>query len=101
TPSLAHASELPGVTRREVIEARRAVRAGVAIAQPVKESLVDVARALRSDRRVLQGASTRSLVLMLPALQARAVLEGRDYVAPEDLQALAPYVFEHRIECAP
>lgn len=101
TPSLRHAEELPGVTRGEVIEARRAVRAGVAIAQPVKEALVDVARALRADRRVLQGASTRSLVLMLPALQARAVLEGRDYVSPEDLQALAPYVFEHRIECAP
>ena len=101
TPSLAHADELPGVTRSDVLEARRALRSSVAIAQTVKESLVDLARTIRDDRRVLQGASTRSLVLMLPALQARAVLEGRDFVGPEDIQALAPFVFEHRIECAP
>jgi MoxR-like ATPase len=101
TPSLDHAATQPGVTRGDVIAARRAVRSGVAIAQPVKESLVDLARAIRDDRRVLQGASTRSLVLMMPALQARAVIEGRDYVAPEDVEALAPFVFEHRIECAP
>jgi MoxR-like ATPase len=101
TPSLSHAAELPSVTRTDVIEARRAIRAEVALAQTVKESLVDLARTIRDDRRVLQGASTRSLVLMLPALQAHAILEGRDYVAPEDIQALAPFVFEHRIECAP
>jgi MoxR-like ATPase len=67
----------------------------------VKEALVDLARLLRSDSRVLQGASTRALVLMLPALQARAVIHGRDFVSPEDIEALAPHVFKHRLECAP
>jgi MoxR-like ATPase len=50
---------------------------------------------------VLQGASTRSLVLMMPALQARALLHDREYVLPEDVTALAPHVFAHRLECAP
>jgi MoxR-like ATPase len=38
---------------------------------------------------------------MLPALQARAVIHGRDFVAPEDIEVLAPHVFKHRLECAP
>ena len=100
-PGLGSAAALAGVSRSEVVAARRALRTGVAIAPIVRESLVDLARALRADRRVLQGASTRSLVLMLPALQARAVVHGRDFVGPEDVEALAPYVFTHRLECAP
>ncbi|MFW6051800.1 MAG: AAA family ATPase [Myxococcota bacterium] len=99
--SLSHAASLPKTTRSEVLAARRAVREQVALAPEIKEALVDLARTLRSDARVLQGTSTRSLVLALPALQARAVLEGRDYVGPEDLEVLAPFLFEHRIECAP
>jgi len=100
TPSLERAAELPGVSRSEVITARRAIRHQVRIDPLFKQALVDLANALRSDERVLQGASTRSLVLSLPALQARALIEGRDYVSPDDLEALAPHIFEHRIECA-
>ncbi len=99
--SLEVARDHPGVTRDEILAARRQTRASVHVAPVVKEALVDLARLLRSDARVLQGASTRALVLMLPALQARAVIHGRDFVAPEDIEALAPYVFKHRLECAP
>ena len=101
TPTLEKASSLPGVTRAEVVAARHAVRERIHLAQPVKEALVDTARTLREDPRVLQGASTRSLVLAMPALQARALIHGRDYVAPEDLEALAPRIFPHRLELAP
>jgi MoxR-like ATPase len=99
--SLEVAGDYPGVTRDEILAARRQTRAAVHVAPVVKEALVDLARLLRSDSRVLQGASTRALVLMLPALQARAVIYGRDFVSPDDVEALAPYVFEHRLECAP
>jgi MoxR-like ATPase len=92
---------MPRVGRDAVIAAREAIRAGVHVAEPIREGLVDLARGLRADARVLQGASTRALVLMLPALQTRAVLQGRDHVAPDDIAALAPHVFGHRIECAP
>ncbi len=100
-PTLKQAEALPGATRQEVMDARAAVRAEVNLAPIVKEALVDTARALRSDPRVLQGASTRSLVLAMPALQARALIRGRDYVGPEDLEALAPRIFPHRLELAP
>ncbi|MET0387291.1 MAG: hypothetical protein ABW321_15085, partial [Polyangiales bacterium] len=101
TPSLSMSEGLPRVSRDELLIARAAVREAVYIAPAIRESLVDLARALRSDERVLQGASTRSLVLLLPALQARALLHGRDYVLPEDISALAVHVFSHRLECAP
>jgi MoxR-like ATPase len=101
TPSLSMSEGLPRVSRDELMGARVAVREGVYIAPPIREALVDLARALRSDERILQGASTRSLVLMLPALQARALLRGRDYVLPEDVTALSVHVFSHRLECAP
>ncbi len=99
--SLEVARDYPGVSRAEVLAARRQTRSAVHVAPVVKEALVDLARLLRSDSRVLQGASTRALVLMLPALQARAVIHGRDFVSPEDIEALAPHVFKHRLECAP
>jgi MoxR-like ATPase len=38
---------------------------------------------------------------MMPALQARALISGRDFVSPHDLEVLAPYVFGHRLEVAP
>lgn len=101
TPSLKHGEDVTPVTRNEIVQARHALRKMVHIAPQVREALVDTAGALRGDTRVLQGASTRSLVLMLPALQARAVLRGRDFVAPEDVQALAGPIFSHRLECAP
>jgi len=93
--------DLPRVTRTEVLEARRAIDEEVAIGPEVKESLVDIARAIRDDDRVLQGTSTRSLVLMLPALQAMAALRGRDYVSSDDIQTLIPRVLGHRVELAP
>jgi MoxR-like ATPase len=93
--------DLERVTRDQVLEARRVLDTGVAITGEVKECLVDVSRALRADERVLQGNSTRSLVLMLPALQALAALRGRDYVASEDVSTLAPRVLNHRVELAP
>ncbi|MEM7449091.1 MAG: AAA family ATPase [Myxococcota bacterium] len=98
---LALAREKETVSIDTLVQARSLLRSRITVAPWIKESLVDFARAIRSDERVLAGASTRSLVLMLPALQARALKAGRDYVSPEDFEALAPYVFEHRIECAP
>ena len=56
---------------------------------------------LIDDERVLQGNSTRSLVLMMPALQALAVLRDRDYVSSEDIQTLVPRVLGHRVDLAP
>jgi len=89
------------VSRDEVLEARRHIDEQVNIAPAVKTALVDISRRLREDERVLQGNSTRSMVLLLPALQVRAVLHGRNYVSAEDVEALLKPVLQHRVELAP
>lgn len=96
-----NAGQLPTVTRSAVLEARARIDNLVAIDSAVKTALVDISRALRADDRVLQGNSTRSMVLMLPALQVSAALRGRDYVSAEDIELLLPRVLGHRIELAP
>lgn len=93
--------QLPTVTRDEVLAARHAIDDGVTVSQAIKTALVDISRSLREDDRVLQGNSTRSMVLMLPALQVCAALRGRDYVSAEDIELLLPRVLGHRIELAP
>jgi MoxR-like ATPase len=93
--------DLPRITRTEVLDARRVVEEQVYVAPPIRECLVDIADATRKDERTLQGVSTRSLVLMLPALQARALTARRNFVDADDIAYLAPIVFAHRLELAP
>jgi MoxR-like ATPase len=91
----------PKVTRDQVVQARAILDEHVYLDPRLSDALVDVATALRTSPLVAQGVSTRSLVLLLPALQARALMQGRDFVIPEDVSALAPHVFGHRLELAP
>lgn len=94
-------AELPGVTRADIVEARYAIRGEVAVHEQVKACLVDLAGAIRADKRCAQGVSTRALVQAIPALQARAAIAGRSYVSADDITALAPYLFEHRVSLIP
>jgi MoxR-like ATPase len=100
-PRLTRAQQFPGATRDELLAARTLLRSRVVIHAAVREALVELAAELRAEPRLVNGVSTRSLMLLLPALQARALAHGRDYVSPEDLQQLAPFVFQHRVEPAP
>lgn len=92
--------DLPRVTRTELIHSRHAIEQFVHIAPEVRECLVDIAGKTRSDPRVLQGASTRSLVLALPALQVHAIANRRDFVTAADVSALVGLIFSHRLEIA-
>ncbi len=91
----------PRVTRTEILDARKVVEDQIYVAPEIHECIVDIANNTRGDPMVLQGISTRALVLMVPALQARALTQVRSYVLAEDVQALAPYVLGHRLELAP
>jgi MoxR-like ATPase len=89
------------VNRDDVLAARKIIDKEVVISTAVQTALVDISRNLRDDDRVLQGNSTRSMVLSLPALQACAALRHRSYVSAEDIELLLPRVLGHRIELAP
>lgn len=94
-------AEAERVTRDAVVQARQILDEHIYIDPRLHDCLVDCATALRHSPQVAQGVSTRSLVLLLPALQALAFMKGRDFVIPEDINTLAPHVFAHRIELAP
>ncbi|MDA0804106.1 MAG: AAA family ATPase [Proteobacteria bacterium] len=89
------------VTQESLLRARRIIASNVVVSDAIKVALVDISRALRRDSRVLQGNSTRSIVLMLLALKAAAALDGRNYVSAADIEKLLPHVFAHRLELAP
>lgn len=89
------------VSRDEVVAARQLIDQYVYVHPMIHHCLVDTARNLREHKKVLQGVSTRSLVLMIPALQTAAMLSGRDYVSTEDIFDIAPHVFGHRLVVAP
>ena len=93
--------DLPKVSRGDIARARDVIRTRVHITRGVKECLVDVARNLRDDKRVIQGMSTRALVQAVPALQTLALFRGRDYVSTEDIEYLLPHLLVHRLELVP
>ena len=72
----------------------------VQVAVPVREYVVAIAGALRAHPSVRGGMSPRGTVLLMRAAQGWAACHGRDYVAPEDVQAVAGVVLAHRIQTA-
>ena len=63
--------------------------------------LVRLVRATREHAELTVGASPRVAVLLAGAARARAALEGRDYVIPDDVKALAVPVLRHRLTLSP
>lgn len=93
--------EMARVEVDDIILARHYIRENVEVVPAIMECLVDIIRAIRDDKRCLQGASTRSLVHAVPALQSYAFMQGRDYVTSEDIHALAIPLFVHRLQLSP
>lgn len=69
----------------------------VTMEQSVREYLVDIARATREDDRVDVGVSPRGIQRFYEAARARAIVSGRDYVAPDDVKRIAQSVMVHRL----
>lgn len=93
--------EMEKVTVRDILGVREFIVSEVSVEEPVMECLVDIIRGLREDPRCLQGASTRSIVQAVPALQAYAFMHGRMHVAARDIEELAMALFAHRLQLAP
>jgi MoxR-like ATPase len=89
--------DLSAVIRADdLVAVRHAVRE-VFVAEPVLTYALTVARATRHDPRIRTGASSRAAIALVRCAQARAVLDGRGYVSPGDVKALAAPVLAHRL----
>lgn len=84
------------LTCGEVLRAQAAVRA-VNVATTVKRYIAALTEATRQHAEVVLGVSPRGAVALQRAAQANAGLEGRDFVLPDDVKAMAPSVLSHRI----
>lgn len=71
--------------------------AGLHIDDAVGNYIVELVRGTREHGSVLLGASPRAAIALTKAAKAHAFLRQRDYVTPDDVKALAPYVLSHRL----
>ncbi|GAA4810755.1 MoxR family ATPase [Sphingosinicella ginsenosidimutans] len=71
--------------------------AAVPMVDAVTDYIVALTRATREAPDLETGASPRAAAMLAGAARARAALEGRDYVLPDDVKALAPAVLRHRV----
>ena len=75
--------------------------ASVTLAGPIVDYVVRLVRATRETGDLVAGASPRAAVLLAGAARARAALDGRNYVIPDDVKALATAVLRHRLLLSP
>jgi len=90
----------PVVAVKHVLKAREVVRA-VQVAPAIKRYIVEIVRRTRNHSDAYLGASPRGSLGLYRAGQARAAVNGRDYVIPDDIKALAESVLGHRMILAP
>ncbi len=73
----------------------------VHIEEELLDYVLELAQFTRTHRRVAIGASPRASLQLVNAAKAQALLSGRDYVLPDDIRVLTPFVFGHRVIMSP
>ena len=89
--------ELKPVTTTDEIDRLAAVVRSIHVADDVRRYVVDLVTATRRHPELRLGASPRAGLQLLRTARAAAALEGRPYVLPDDVQALAGAVLSHRL----
>ncbi|MBE6884983.1 MAG: MoxR family ATPase [Ruminococcaceae bacterium] len=69
----------------------------IAVSDEVKGYIVDITHATRAHANARLGVSPRGSIALMRGAQANAALEGRDFVTPDDVKAVAPAILTHRI----
>jgi MoxR-like ATPase len=90
----------PCIQNEELAELKRCL-SHVLVREELIAYLVDVVRKTRTHESVLVGAGPRATQALLLASRAHAAIEGRDFVTPDDIRAMAPPVLEHRLIVRP
>ncbi|GAC1603149.1 MAG: AAA family ATPase [Ramlibacter sp.] len=100
---------LNGRDRREMMETMQSTLSAIELqslqqkvmdvhaAGPLLDYVQELVAATRSGRWFLQGLSPRAGIAVVRAAKAQALLSGRDYVAPDDVQAILPQTVAHRL----
>ena len=93
--------ELESVVNIDEILAAQEMIKQVYVSSPVERYIVQMVRATRGHPDVYLGSSPRGSLGLFRAGQAKAALDGREYVLPDDIKFLAPNILPHRIVMSP
>ena len=86
----------PVITKDELLS-MRSLLGSVFIEESLLKYIASIVQQTRISKSVFLGASPRASVAMLQASKAYALLQGRDFVTPEDIQFVTPSILQHRI----
>ena len=86
----------PVLTKEELLSLRRLME-HVFVDRTLLQYIALIVQQTRTSKAVYSGASPRASVAMMQASKAYALLQGRDFVTPEDIKFVAPYVLQHRL----
>jgi len=90
----------PAMNTEEMIELIELAKS-IYVHERVKRYIVDMVSKVRGNPHVRAGPSPRASIWLFKGSRVRALLEGREYVIPDDVKALASYVMPHRVELKP
>ena len=89
------------VAETRILAAARETVAGIRLSDELIAYIVEIIRATRQHSSLEVGASTRAANMLASAVRAYAVLQGRDFVIPDDIKVLATPVLHHRVVMSP
>lgn len=84
--------------KTELLEMMNRVE-NIKVNEAVRGYIADIGNASRHNSEIKLGLSTRGLIALKNMSQARAALRGREFVTPDDVKTVAPYVCIHRLIC--
>jgi MoxR-like ATPase len=87
----------PVLTAREVTEIISNIRNKVEVSERILDYVLEIVNSIRESKHFLVGLSTRGALALVASARTNAYFSGRDYVIPEDVKELAPYVITHRV----
>ena len=84
----------------EVLKMKEAV-SGITVKEAILGYIEDMVELTRQEQRFVLGASPRAMLALVRAAQGKAFLQGRDFVKPDDVKAVAMQVLLHRLALSP
>ena len=88
------------ISCEEIVELSEQIK-DIYCSKPIQEYILNIVEATRNVDYIKLGVSPRGSIAMYKMAKALAFVKGRDYVVPDDIKLLAPYVFSHRIMLSP
>ena len=89
--------DLKSVIKMDDISGYRDHVSSIYIEDDLKNYIISIVEKTRDDSRLALGVSPRGSIALFKASQALAILNGRDYVIPDDIKFLTPYTLSHRV----